>query len=310
MTWPTSGPSSSSGTPPDGRHRLRPDQRHRRAVRRGGVDQRQPDAEHVGGARRDTVAGSRLVSPTNSATNARARPLVELGRRRDLLQPAGAHDADPVGDRQRLLLVVRDEQGGGADLALDPADLVAQLGAHLGVQRGQRLVEQQHLRLDRQRPGQRDALLLAAGELVRVAVRPASREPDQLEQLAGPAGAARRRRPAQPQPEGDVLARRSGAGTGCRPGTPCPCRAGSRGTPVMSLPPTRTRPRVGVLQAGEQRAAPWSCRSRTGPSSATSSPGASVRSSPSSAWTAPYVRRSSTSRTSTPAAARAPVDRP
>ena len=71
------------------------------------------------------------------------------------------------------------------ELQLDPADLVAQLLADLGVQRGQRLVEQQHPRLDRQRPGQRDPLLLAAGELVRV-LRAVLGQADQVEQFAGP----------------------------------------------------------------------------------------------------------------------------
>ena len=109
---------------------------------------------------------------------------VELGGRRELLEATGVHDADPVGDGERLLLVVGDEQGRGADLDLDAADLVAQLHAHLGVEGRQRLVEEQHRRLDRERPGQRDALLLAAGELVGVAVGVLA-EPDEVEHVAG-----------------------------------------------------------------------------------------------------------------------------
>ncbi len=54
--------------------------------------------------------------------------------------------------------------------ALDLADLLAQRHADLGVERRQRLVEQQQLGLGRQRPGERHALLLAAGELVGIAV--------------------------------------------------------------------------------------------------------------------------------------------
>ncbi len=64
-----------------------------------------------------------------------------------------------------------DEQGGDADVQLDPPDLVPQLRPDLGVERGERLVEQQHLRLDGERARERDALLLAAGNLVRVPVR-------------------------------------------------------------------------------------------------------------------------------------------
>ena len=44
------------------------------------------------------------------------RTLVELGRRRDLLQPAGRHHADPIAEGQCLLLVVGHEQGRRADL--------------------------------------------------------------------------------------------------------------------------------------------------------------------------------------------------
>ena len=46
----------------------------------------------------------------------------------------------------------------------------AQLLADARVERAERLVEQQHLGLDRERPGERHALPLAARELGRVAV--------------------------------------------------------------------------------------------------------------------------------------------
>ena len=42
---------------------------------------------------------------------------------------------------------------------------VQHLADELGVERGGRLVEQHELRVHRQRPGDGDALLLAAGEL-------------------------------------------------------------------------------------------------------------------------------------------------
>ena len=56
--------------------------------------------------------------------------------------------------------------GGDAHLLLDAADLRAHGHAELGVQIGQRLVEQQHAGFDDQRPRQRHALLLTAGQLV------------------------------------------------------------------------------------------------------------------------------------------------
>ena len=61
------------------------------------------------------------------------------------------------------------------DLLVQPAQPLAQLGADLRVQRAERLVEQQHARLDGQRARQRHPLALAAGELVGVALGVAAR---------------------------------------------------------------------------------------------------------------------------------------
>ena len=70
-------------------------------------------------------------------------------------------------------------------LVVEAAQPGAQVLADLGVERAEGLVEQQHLRLDRQRPGQRHPLALAAGELVGVALgQPV--ELDQAQQLVHP----------------------------------------------------------------------------------------------------------------------------
>ena len=99
----------------------------------------------------------------------RGRRLVELGRAAQLLDPPGVHHRDGVGHRHGLFLVVRDVHEGEADLGLDPLELDLHLPAQLEVERAERLVEQQHRRAVDDRPGQRDALLLAAGELGRLA---------------------------------------------------------------------------------------------------------------------------------------------
>ena len=99
------------------------------------------------------------------------RTIVERRRRVDLHEPAAAHDGDAIAERQRLVLVVRDQQRRDALVALQRADLVAQRDARPGVERGQRLVEQERARLEHQRARQRHALLLAAGELARQPVR-------------------------------------------------------------------------------------------------------------------------------------------
>src|SRR5579884_4232274 len=83
-----------------------------------------------------------------------------------LLDMASRHHCDAVRDGQRLLLVMRDVDGRHLELLLDAANLVAQGDAHLGVQRGERLVEQQHFGFHRQRARQGDTLLLAARKLV------------------------------------------------------------------------------------------------------------------------------------------------
>ena len=52
--------------------------------------------------------------------------VVDLEGRADLVGLACIHDDDPVRDRQRLFLVMGNEDGGDAELLLDLADLFAQ----------------------------------------------------------------------------------------------------------------------------------------------------------------------------------------
>ena len=113
-------------------------------------------AQHVGGA--DELGDER-----------RGRTQVEVARGVDLLDAALAEHRHPVRHRERLALVVGDEHEGDAQLALQFLQLALHLLAQLQVQRAQRLVQQQHPRPVDQRPGQRHALALAAGELRRLA---------------------------------------------------------------------------------------------------------------------------------------------
>ena len=66
---------------------------------------------------------SRLAWPMKPATKTVAGQVVDLGGRADLLDPALVHDRDPVAHRERLLLIVGDEDEGDADLALDALEL-------------------------------------------------------------------------------------------------------------------------------------------------------------------------------------------
>ena len=119
-----------------------------------------------------------------------------------------AHDDDAVGEFERLLLVVGDEDGGVAGGVVDFAQPAAQLAADLRVERAERLVEQQHLGLDRHGAGERDALALAAGELRRIALLQAG-ELHEVEQFGGAAadlGLGRPRRAGPDlQAEADIL---------------------------------------------------------------------------------------------------------
>ena len=83
----------------------------------------------------------------------------------DLLDRALVHHDDEVGERQRLVLAVRDMDEGNAELTLQPTQFGAHAHAQERVERRQRLVEQQDLRMGDQRARQRDALLLPAGQL-------------------------------------------------------------------------------------------------------------------------------------------------
>ena len=108
------------------------------------------------------------VAVSHEARDVQVRGLrVDLLRRGDLLHRAVLHHDDAVGERQRLVLVVRDVDGRATELGVDAPNLGARFDPQLRVQVRQRLVHQDQRRLDHDRACDRDALLLAAGELPR-----------------------------------------------------------------------------------------------------------------------------------------------
>ncbi len=117
------------------------------------------------------------------------------------------HDDHVVGDLHRLLLIVRDEDRRRVRLVVQTPQPAAELTADACVEGAERLVQQQHLRLGRERTGERHSLPLAARQLSRIAVA----EPFELherEQL-GDARADLVARPlAHLQAERDVVANR------------------------------------------------------------------------------------------------------
>ncbi len=83
-------------------------------------------------------------SPTKSATNRLAGRVVDLVGRADLLEDTAIHHRDPVGQGERFVLVVGDQDRGVTSLALQVLQLTPGLLALGRVEMRQRLIEQQH----------------------------------------------------------------------------------------------------------------------------------------------------------------------
>ena len=97
-----------------------------------------------------------------------------------LHETAGAHHGDAIADAHRLLRIVRDDDRGGARLAQQRQRLLLHRLAQLHVEAGERLVHEHHRRARDDGARQRHALLLAAGEDVRIFVGEVG-EPDALQ---------------------------------------------------------------------------------------------------------------------------------
>ena len=104
------------------------------------------------------------------ATKRFAGPVVDLGRRADLLELARAEHRHAIAHRHRLDLVVRDVQRRDAEPLLERLDLAAHVHAELRVEVRQRLVHEERDGLADDRAPHGDALALSAGQLLRPAV--------------------------------------------------------------------------------------------------------------------------------------------
>ena len=200
------------------RHRAsRPGRRARTAARRGGAGAGQPRAR-------------RLVGD----------------------EPAVAQLDHPVGGGQAALQPVLGEQDRGPPLLVEPAQDAEQLVARDRVQLRGRLVEQQQPRPPRQRGGERDALQLAAAQLVRRAVEQAARGRARAPPPRHPRATAGA---AQPRfSSGNASSARTVPITTCVSGSwkSVPATAASCAGPCsrVSSPPVSTRP---------PNVPPWKC---------------------------------------------------
>ncbi len=142
-----------------------------------------------------SATGSGHRAPPTAApacTGGPARRRADV-RRPDLDDLAEVHDRHPVADVLDHRQVVGDEQVGQPEPRPQVGQQVEDLGLDRHVERGDRLVADDELGLDRERAGDADALALAAGELVRIALDVVRVEPDQPEQVGDPLGLRRAR---------------------------------------------------------------------------------------------------------------------
>src|SRR5215831_15276669 len=136
----------------------------------------------------------------------RARVLRRQVERR--LDPPGPrrHDRHPGREEERLVQAVRDEDHGLARAPPDVEQPLAHEHARLLVERAERLVHQEDLRVERQRAPDRDALLHPARQLARIFLGEAGK-PERPQQLAGGPAATLGRYPLELEAELDVLER-------------------------------------------------------------------------------------------------------
>ncbi len=145
-----------------------------RTSRRGGDEclnrsERRVEFEPVSRTRRDPH-GTDIRQSDESRHEACLRIQVDRVRVSHLLDPALVHHHDPVRDGERLVLVMGNVDRGDPEPLLHFPDFHPYLNPELRVQVGQRLVEEQNVRLGHDGPRQRDPLLLSARELTRLAL--------------------------------------------------------------------------------------------------------------------------------------------
>ena len=159
----------------------------------------------------DAEAGEQLGAELGqlgraAVARADARDGHDLADRRAAGARLGAEQDHPVGELEGLVDVVGDEQHRRRRRGVDVEEEVLHLQPGQGVERPERLVEQQHPRVAGQGAGERRPLGHAARDLARP-MAGEGRQPDELEQLARRARDRRRRRPGR-QPERDVAGQR------------------------------------------------------------------------------------------------------
>src|SRR5882762_9079729 len=135
------------------------------------------------------------------------RPFDDVETGAGLHDPAALEDRHLVTELQGLIQIVADKQNRFFDTLLEREQFVLQLAADQGIERRERLVHEQDVRIGGHGARQSHALLHAPGELAAVALTPL-RQADQLELLVDDTTALVGGVTAQLQAQADVVAHR------------------------------------------------------------------------------------------------------
>ena len=150
------------------------------------------------------LGGQKIHHPDKLSHLAADRAAIQLLRAGKLGNLPLEHHGDAVRHDKRLFLIVGDQNEGDADLALQPSQFDLHLFAHLLVQGAEGFIQQQHLRLQDQRPGQRHPLALTTRQGMGGAVAVAAK-PDHRQRLGDALGHILTAQPFAAQTETDVF---------------------------------------------------------------------------------------------------------
>ena len=228
--------------------------RHRRGGRRG-------EREGAGGGERRgdharASAGSTSVrcARTKRATNGSAGDAGEVLERARLHDAPVAEQHEPAREERRLGEVVRDEHHRLAELAEDAAQVLLQVGARERVERAERLVEEEDLRLEEERAHEPHALRLTAGELAGEARERVRREARERGELARAGAAIRAGSQRRWRATIDALSAAVRCGKSPPPWTTYPMRRRSASSsPRTGSPAKRTSPASGATRPSRSR---------------------------------------------------------
>ena len=147
------------------------------------------------GSRRIAARGQDVARPEEARDGGVGRPPQHVQRPAALVHAAGDHDDALVREGEGLVAVVRDVQHRKPPLAADAAQHLLQSLPRLRVDGAERLVEQEGAGTGGERPRQRDALALAAGQRRRAATEQGGRADGlgESRDLRVPGGASGRR---------------------------------------------------------------------------------------------------------------------